>query len=151
MRRSTVSLAISVASAVFMTACSRDSDVPGEDVYVGKPIYSPDHRHIAVLFTESGGGGISPYCITRVSVAEASVEPSKAYAEKYLVYQGGCHSLGFVEREGKRISQDAPALKWDGSGQLSISFNPRLAAGYVKKVILAARSYDGAVSVVPVP
>ena len=134
-----------------MTACSRDSDVPGEDVYVGKPIYSPDRKHIAVLFTESGGGGISPYCITSVSVAAASVEPSKAYAKKYLVYQGGCHSLGFVETEGKRILQDAPALKWGGSGELDITFNPRLAAAYVKKVIVAGHSYDGAVNVAPVP
>ncbi|MQA38899.1 hypothetical protein [Rugamonas aquatica] len=151
MRYFTVSLAIAVASAFFMAACSRNNDASGEDVYVGKPIYSPDHKHIAVLFTESGGGGISPYCITRVSVAAASVEPSIAYAEKYLVYQGGCHSLGFVEIEGKRILQDAPALKWDGSSVLSISFNPRLAAGYVRKVILATHSYDGAVSVVSVP
>lgn len=134
-----------------MTACSRNSDVPNEDVAVGKPIYSPDRQHIAVLFTESGGGGISPYCITSVSVAPVSVEPYKAYAKKYQVYQGGCHSLGFVERDGKRILQDAPTLKWDGSSELSITFNPRLATGYVKKMILAGHSLDGAVNIVSVP
>lgn len=127
--------------------CSRD--VPGDDVYIGKPAYSPDHAYMAVLFTSSGGGGISPWCINDVGVVPASPQPGDAYARKFRVYEGGCHSLGFVALpNGARLLENGPKLKWLGPRVLEITFNPRLAKMEVRHLVFAKRSEDGRVAVV---
>jgi hypothetical protein len=138
-----------VLLALLLLVLRACGDVPPDDVYVGKPLYSPDKKYMAVLFSEAGGGGISPYCIDTVSVAPATVTPSKAYAKKFHVYEGGCHSLGFTKRPGLPPAlENAPALKWSGQHDLEITFDPKQAAHNVRQVLFVDQADDGRVKIV---
>jgi hypothetical protein len=120
-----------------------------DDVYAATPVYSPDKQYMAVLFTQSGGGAISPYCFSKVSVSPASVLPSDAYARKFHVYEGSCHSLGFKYRPNRPpVLESAPILEWRGPRELNITFDPKQAPLGIKKFLFVDHADDGRVKIV---
>ena len=103
---------------------------------------------MAVVFSESGGGGISPYCFDDVSVVPASLTPTQAYARRFRVYEGACHTLGFFYPvHGRPTLMNAPLLKWSNPRELEITIDPRQAAQGANKVLLAAHNDDGLVQI----
>lgn len=123
-------------------------DMPSDDVYIDKPLYSPDGKYMAVVFSENGGGAISPYCFDNVSVVQASLTPKQAYARRFRVYEGACHSLGFFYPiHGSPALLNAPLLKWSSLRKLEITIDFRQAALGVNKVLLAVHSDDGLVEI----
>jgi len=126
----------------------RWNSAPPDDAYAGTPLYSPDKRYMAVLFTQSGGGAISPYCFTKVSVSPASVLPSDAYARKFRVYDGYCHSLGFKHRPNRPpVMENAPLLEWRGPRELNITFDPKQAPLGIKKFLFVDHADNGRVKI----
>jgi hypothetical protein len=127
---------------------AHDTDTPSDDVYIAKPLYSPDGKYMAVVFSESGGGGISPYCFDDVSVVPTSLTQAQAYARRFRVYEGACHTLGFFYPvHSLPTLLNAPLLKWSNSRELEITFDPRQAALGVNKIVLAAHNDDGLVQI----
>jgi hypothetical protein len=123
-------------------------DTPSDDVYIAKPLYSPDGKYMAVVFSENGGGAISPYCFNDVSVVPASLKPVQAYARRFRVYEGGCHTLGFFYPVHSRPALlNAPLLKWSGPRELEITIDPTQAALGVNEVLFAGHSDDGLVQI----
>jgi hypothetical protein len=123
-------------------------DTPSDETYIRKPLYSPDGKYAAVVFSESGGGAISPYCIDVVSIVPASLTRAQAYARHFRVYEGACHSLGFFYPvQGLPTLLNAPLLKWSSSHELEITINPKQATLGVNRLLLAAHSDDGLVQI----
>lgn len=119
-----------------------------DDVFAGTPVYSPDRQYMAVLFTQSGGGAISPYCFTKVSVSPASVLPSDAYARRFRVYDGYCHSLGSKYRPNRPpVMESAPLLEWRGPRELNITFDPKQAPLGIKKFLFVDHADNGRVKI----
>jgi hypothetical protein len=121
-----------------------------DDAYAGTPVYSPDRRYMAILFTQSGGGAMAPYCFSKVSVAPASVLPADAYARKFRVYEGYCHSLGFKYRPNRPpVMESAPLLEWRGPHELNITFDPKQAPLGIKKFLFIDHADNGRVKITP--
>lgn len=123
-------------------------DTPSDDVYIDQPLYSPDGKYMVVVFTDSGGGGISPYCTDIVSVVPASLTPAQGYARRFRVYTGTCHTLGFFYPLHSPPSLlNAPLLKWSSPSKLEITIGSNQAALGVDKSQLVARNDDGLVEI----
>lgn len=135
--------------ALAWVGAQRWNSAAPDDVYAGTPVYSPDRQYMAVLFTQSGGA-ISPYCFSKVSVAPVSVLPSDAYARKFRVYEGYCHSLGFKYRpHSLPVMESAPLLEWHGPHELNITFDPKQAPLGIKKFLFIDHADNGRVKIVP--
>jgi hypothetical protein len=92
--------------------------VQKSDDFFAKVISSPNGKYKAVVISEAGGGGLSPYCNERIAIAPSIVENSTIeLASTYNVYSGVCDT--FANHEA------SPELKWlsDSSLQIAISIN----------------------------
>jgi hypothetical protein len=99
-------------------------------------VYSPDKTYKAILFNKKRGmpdGYVNPLCFNTVSVVPVAIENDAAKSEQYLVYRGGCHSLGLSG--GPRL--EPPQIKWLSGKELEITFNPTTATADVAKVELS--------------
>lgn len=141
-----------VTLVVLIKITSSNVDTPGDSVFAKEKIYSPDGKYFAVLFIDSGGGAASGYCITSVSVAPANIDVSKAYQKKFMVYEGGCHSLDFFkDKDGQLGLESGPRIRWAKPAELEVIFNPALAKQYVKLLLLKDSSYNDMVKISYVP
>jgi hypothetical protein len=85
------------------TRAKHDNNVNGES------IYSPDKQYKAVVFREAGGGGISPYCATVISVVPANFSDAVAYKTENRVYvYSECQGFG------------SESLNWNSNQELNI-------------------------------
>ncbi len=126
----------------------RWNSAPPDDVFAGTPVYSPDRQYMAILFTQSGGGAMAPYCFSKVSVIPASVLPSNAYARKFRVYEGYCHQLGFTYRPNRSPKlESAPLLEWRSPRELKITFDPRQAPLGITKFLFVDHADNGHVKI----
>jgi hypothetical protein len=136
--------------ALAWVGAQRWNSAAPDDAYAGTPVYSPDRQYMAILFTQSGGGAMAPYCFSKVSVAPASVLPADAYARKFRVYEGYCHSLGFKYRPNRPpVMESAPLLEWRGSHELNITFDPKQAPLGIKKFLFIDHADNGRVKIIP--
>lgn len=83
-------------------------EVPDKDV---RELPSPDGAFTAVMTTEAGGGGISPFCSNTVAIVPNGVPASEGLSIKYKV---------FVEQCGPR----SPVVDWETASKLSIRYDP---------------------------
>ena len=124
-------------------------DVSSDDMFIGKPVYSPDQKYKAVMSSENGGGAISPYCFDYVSVVPADLEDKEAIKKTYRVYAGNCHTLGFSYPKDKLPSLvNAPLLKWKNSTELEITFDRKFAEQRINGFFLAAQADAGRIKIV---
>jgi hypothetical protein len=136
--------------ALAWVGAQRWNSAAPDDAYAGTPVYSPDRQYMAILFTQSGGGAMAPYCFSKVSVAPASVLPADAYARKFRVYEGYCHSLGFKYRPNRPpVMESAPLLEWRGPHELNITFDPKQAPLGIKKFLFIDHADNGRVKIIP--
>jgi hypothetical protein len=119
-----------------------------DSLFVGDIIYSPDHKYIAVLLGENGGGAISPYCFDYVSVIPKSIKIEVAKSEKFHVYAASCHSLGISHTKNGSKTIGAPLVKWKGSTELEITFDKKLASMGISHFIFTGQADEGRVKVV---
>ncbi|MGO4569651.1 hypothetical protein AB4Z52_32565 [Rhizobium sp. 2YAF20] len=84
-----------------------------EEMSVQDDLSSPDAAHRAIVFTEAGGGGISPFCSELVSVVRAGISEQAAWPSSNWVFSGNCGSLNHVS--------------WQSKDRLLISLNRSLA------------------------
>lgn len=96
------------------------SDARRADAWVVESVPAPDGRYKAVVFSENGGGGISPYCFDSVYVSDANTHDEQALNEANLVVGGSCDVL--VGVRGERI-------RWTSPSELRIAIDPRPASG----------------------
>jgi hypothetical protein len=141
-----------IAALVALTGVAiivqRCEDMSSDDLFTGKPLYSPDQKYKAILFSENGGGAISPYCFDYVSVAPASLETAKANKRAFHVYEGSCHSLGFLERKDKPpVLESAPLIKWVSSSELEITFDRTQASQGINKFLFVSQANEGHIRV----
>jgi hypothetical protein len=67
-----------------------------DEMSVQHNLTSPDATHSAIVFTEAGGGGISPFCEELISVVPANVGEQAAWPSSNWVFSGDCGSLNHV-------------------------------------------------------
>ena len=91
------------------------SDGPG-----GVVVLSPDKMNKAVLYSEVGGGGISPYCFDYISVVPATIKNSEANKDKYRIYAASCHTF---QDPATNNGTNAPYVKWLSDDELEIQFS----------------------------
>lgn len=119
-----------------------------EELLVGKPLYSPDQRYMAVHSTASGGGAISPYCFDYVSVFPAYVGTAGADSKEFRVYEGACHSLGFATSSNELPTHvDAPQLKWINANEIEITFDRARASDGIKKFVFLSQADNGRIRI----
>ena len=120
-----------------------------DDVLIGKPIYSPSNKFKAIVFTENGGGGISPYCFDIVSVVPVSTETANSFKKMFHVYEGGCHSLRITsQNEAPPILENAPLVKWKSDSELEIEFDKKSAMIGINKFSFVSQADDGRIKIV---
>lgn len=142
-------LIISAVIAAVMATVIYRGDKFADEVFVGKPLYSPDHKHKAILFSENGGGAISPYCFDYVSVVPVSVEDTKANTKAFHVYEGACHSLGFSHSNDKApVLENAPLLNWKNDAELEVTFDRQKASVGINRFLFISQADDGRVRVI---
>lgn len=119
------------------------------DSFTGKPLYSPDKRYKAILFSEYGGGAMSPYCFDYVSVVPASLGIEKSSEKKFHVYEGGCHSFGTFGKKhnGLPVMENAPLLNWVSASELEVVFDKNKASRGINKPVYLHQSSDGQVRI----
>ena len=137
-------LLILVAVSIFYTNWNAQEN----GLFVGDVIYSPNHKYIAVLLGENGGGAISPYCFDYVSVIPASKKIEVAKSEDFHVYEASCHSLGVLHTKNGSKTIGAPLVKWKSSTELEIIFDKRLASMGISHFIFTGQADEGRVKVV---
>ena len=126
-----------------------DDQIP-DDMYVGKPLYSPTNKYKVIVFSESGGGAISPYCFDFVSVVPALMDTTNAFKRIFHVYAGGCHSLlSPAQNDKSPILEHAPLLKWKSDTELEISFDQKSAATGIKEFLFVGEADEGRIKIVP--
>lgn len=87
------------------------SRVQHDNSVEGTSIYSPDKYYKAVVFRKAGGGGISPYCTTVISVVPANTSDAIAYQAENRVYTySECQDFG------------AESLRWNSNEELNIAY-----------------------------
>jgi len=145
----TVTLLLVMSAAIYLAyRWNHWDDTVSEDIYIGKPLYSPDQKHKAIVFSASGGGAISPYCFDYVSVVPASLEVERSIKRKFRVYEGGCHSLGFSFLDGKPPAlENAPLLKWNSSTEIELTFDRNQAVRGINKFLFVTEADEGRIKV----
>jgi hypothetical protein len=88
----------------------------GGDVHV-RFFPSPDASMKAALVSYFGGGGISPYCWTVVSILPDIGSETDAQDKKFTVFTGGCD--GFAVRNGAILN--SPIVEWLSNTALKIT------------------------------
>jgi len=87
----------------------------GGEMFV-KALSSPSGKYKAIVFTNAGGGAISPSCFQRISVAPASIKESEVERmPQHEVYSGPCDS--FTNHE------PSPKVQWTSDSSLRIEFS----------------------------
>lgn len=141
-------LSVTAVATFFGYRWSHWDDYVPDDMYIGSPVYSPDKKYKAIVFSENGGGGISPYCFDYVSVVPASLETARSFKRKFHVYEGSCHSLNYSFTDGKlpRL-EHAPLLKWNSATEIEITFNQHQAEIGINKFLFVNQADEGRISV----
>jgi hypothetical protein len=116
----------------------------GESQGVAQTLFSPDGKYKAVTFKEFGGGSISPYCFDYVSVVPAGIPDQAANYDKYRIYAGSCHSLGFCGN----VEQEAPILHWMSASVLEIVFDPTKSANGISELTFRGSARSGNIRIV---
>ena len=124
-----------------------DDQIP-DDMYIGKPLFSPSKIYKAIIFTESGGGGLSPYCFDFVSVVPASVELTNSFKRKFHVYAAGCHSLPSSNTHDKSLTlEHAPLLNWKSDTELELTFDQRAAGIGIREFVFVSHADEGRIRI----
>jgi hypothetical protein len=132
--------AFEIATIVLPHLVGMEPSSPNGGELVAKTFPSPSGKYKAIVFTNTGGGAISPSCFQRVSVAPTEMKDSDVEREaKHEVYSGTCDS--FANHDS------APKLEWTTETSLRIEFPINATAISPIKVSLKKSDASNTVSV----
>jgi hypothetical protein len=78
---------------------------------------SPNGKFKAVWISKAGGGGLSPFCSSKISVAPTSVSEENLLQDRsYVVFSADCYSFG---------DHDKAKINWLSDTKLQIEFLTR--------------------------
>lgn len=111
-----IALALIGAFSLLVLAKKNEAAPYGGDAHV-RFFLSPDSSMKAALVTYAGGGAISPYCWSQVSVVPSSGSEAEAQDKKFAVFTGGCD--GFSVRDGR--VEPSPRVEWLSNSELKVT------------------------------
>ncbi|WP_145682637.1 hypothetical protein [Azospirillum brasilense] len=98
---------------------------------------SPDSQHQAIMFVAAGGGGISPYCVSYISVIKLGSDFSRAFNERNQVLVSGCDGVSDWNND----------VSWTSNSELLIKVNLNVGVRDVSNMLLRGHAADPAIRI----